>query len=195
MNSAGPSGPPPPKARACLRGRARRRATSPGHSSAGRGAVSYIDPANDRSIALARRLGAVLDEAAAVARRRRGARLSPPRTGGPCMTQAASFPWEAASTGPAAGLAAAICCADPRDHHHAPAPSCPAHRRFRCLCRDHDVEPRQPIGGPFTREEAWLDFSQLVAGWILRGFGLWAVETLRRGHARRLRHAQPRIRR
>ena len=28
------------------------------------GAVSYIDPANDRSIALARRMGAVLDEAA-----------------------------------------------------------------------------------------------------------------------------------
>ena len=27
------------------------------------------------------------------------------------------------------------------------------------------------IGGPFTDEEAWLDFNQCVAGWLLRGFG------------------------
>lgn len=25
------------------------------------------------------------------------------------------------------------------------------------------------IGGPLSREEAWLDFSQMVAGWVLRG--------------------------
>lgn len=27
-----------------------------------------------------------------------------------------------------------------------------------------------------TREEAWLDFSQMAAGWLLRGHGLWTVE-------------------
>ncbi len=27
------------------------------------------------------------------------------------------------------------------------------------------------IGGPLDREAAWLDFSQMVAGWVLRGFG------------------------
>ena len=27
------------------------------------------------------------------------------------------------------------------------------------------------IGGPFTAEDAWLDFNQCVAGWMLRGFG------------------------
>lgn len=27
------------------------------------------------------------------------------------------------------------------------------------------------IGGPFTPEDAWLDFNQIVAGWLLRGHG------------------------
>lgn len=31
------------------------------------------------------------------------------------------------------------------------------------------------IGGPLTREGAWLDFSQMVAGWVLRGYGAWSV--------------------
>ena len=33
------------------------------------------------------------------------------------------------------------------------------------------------VGGPLDREEAWLDFAQMVAGWMLRGHGLWSVET------------------
>jgi RimJ/RimL family protein N-acetyltransferase len=32
------------------------------------------------------------------------------------------------------------------------------------------------VGGPFDREEAWLDFAQMVAGWLLRGAGLWSIE-------------------
>ena len=31
------------------------------------------------------------------------------------------------------------------------------------------------IGGPFTREEAWLDFSQMAAGWVFRGFGSLSI--------------------
>jgi len=31
------------------------------------------------------------------------------------------------------------------------------------------------IGGPFNEEDAWLDFSQAVAGWVLRGVGYWTV--------------------
>jgi RimJ/RimL family protein N-acetyltransferase len=34
------------------------------------------------------------------------------------------------------------------------------------------------IGGPFTEVEAYADFCQGVAGWILRGAGMWTV-TLR----------------
>ena len=31
------------------------------------------------------------------------------------------------------------------------------------------------IGGPLEREAAWLDFSQMVASWVLRGFGALTV--------------------
>lgn len=31
------------------------------------------------------------------------------------------------------------------------------------------------IGGPLNREEAWLDFSQMIAGWVLRGFGSLSI--------------------
>ncbi|MES2144020.1 MAG: GNAT family N-acetyltransferase [Pseudomonadota bacterium] len=33
------------------------------------------------------------------------------------------------------------------------------------------------IGRPFTIEDAWDDFCRLSAGWLLRGHGIWAVET------------------
>ncbi len=32
------------------------------------------------------------------------------------------------------------------------------------------------IGGPYDPEEAWLDFCQMCAGWLLRGAGLWSVD-------------------
>ena len=31
------------------------------------------------------------------------------------------------------------------------------------------------IGGPFSEEDAWLDFAQCVASWPLRGIGAWTV--------------------
>ena len=31
------------------------------------------------------------------------------------------------------------------------------------------------IGGPFNEEDAWLDFAQAVAGWVLRGIGYWTI--------------------
>lgn len=31
------------------------------------------------------------------------------------------------------------------------------------------------IGGPMSQEDAWLDFNQLVAGWILRGHGALTI--------------------
>ncbi len=33
------------------------------------------------------------------------------------------------------------------------------------------------IGGPFTLEEAWLDFAQMTAGWIWRGYGALSIRT------------------
>ena len=32
------------------------------------------------------------------------------------------------------------------------------------------------IGGPYDPEDAWLDFCQMCAGWLLRGAGLWSVD-------------------
>ena len=32
------------------------------------------------------------------------------------------------------------------------------------------------IGGPFNDEDAWLDFCQVMAGWVLRGISGWALE-------------------
>ncbi len=31
------------------------------------------------------------------------------------------------------------------------------------------------IGGPMGEEDAWLDFAQTVASWVLRGIGYWTV--------------------
>lgn len=31
------------------------------------------------------------------------------------------------------------------------------------------------IGGPMTREDAWFDFIQLAASWMLHGFGGWTI--------------------
>ncbi|ROT99388.1 GNAT family N-acetyltransferase [Histidinibacterium lentulum] len=39
------------------------------------------------------------------------------------------------------------------------------------------------IGGPMSPEEAWLDFNQLVASWLLRGFGAFVLEERDTGRA------------
>ncbi|MCU4651297.1 GNAT family N-acetyltransferase [Roseibacterium sp. SDUM158016] len=31
------------------------------------------------------------------------------------------------------------------------------------------------LGGPLDREEAWADFTNYVAGWMLHGHGLWTI--------------------
>jgi RimJ/RimL family protein N-acetyltransferase len=94
------------------------------------------------------------------------------------MTQAASYPWEVASSGPAAGLAAAICAPIPTISTTRLRLRAPRITDFDAYAAITTSSRGSLIGGPFTREEAWLDFSQLVAGWILRGFGLWSVEML-----------------
>lgn len=36
-------------------------------------------------------------------------------------------------------------------------------------------ERARHMGGPFTAEEAFSDFAQAVAGWVLRGAGAWTI--------------------
>ncbi len=94
------------------------------------------------------------------------------------MTQPVAYPWEAASTGPAAALASAITAPIPAISTTRLRLRAPRIADFDAYATITTSSRGSLIGGPFTREEAWLDFSQLVAGWALRGFGLWTVETL-----------------
>ena len=40
------------------------------------------------------------------------------------------------------------------------------------LCDDR----AEHMGGPYSREEAWADFTQAIALWMLHGHGLWTID-------------------
>ncbi len=92
------------------------------------------------------------------------------------MTQVHPFPWEATPTGPAAALAAGISAAVPAIATTRLRLRAPRIADFEVYAEISTSARGSYIGGPFTREEAWLDFTQLVAGWLLRGHGLWSLE-------------------
>ncbi|MDI3336567.1 GNAT family N-acetyltransferase [Defluviimonas aestuarii] len=85
-------------------------------------------------------------------------------------------PWEQPPTGPAAALAGALSALIPVIET--------ARLRLRAprICDFDDWaaiecdERGRYIGGPMSREDAWLDFTQATATWLLRGHGLWTVE-------------------
>ncbi|MGL5010429.1 MAG: GNAT family N-acetyltransferase [Paracoccaceae bacterium] len=87
------------------------------------------------------------------------------------MTEA----WQLAPTGAAAGIAAAVAAVVPviettRLRLRAPViGDFPAYRAVFVSDRS------RYIGGPFTDEEAFGDFCQGVAGWMLRGAGMWTL--------------------
>ncbi len=69
---------------------------------------------------------------------------------------------------------------------HAAVPVIETERLVLRLPRISDWAVLEPIwtsdrsvhfGGPFTPEDAWLDFNQLVAGWVLRGHGALTITT------------------
>lgn len=47
---------------------------------------------------------------------------------------------------------------------------------FDPIAKHWESERTQYIGGPHTRENAWLVFSMDAAQWLLRGYGMWIVE-------------------
>jgi RimJ/RimL family protein N-acetyltransferase len=85
-------------------------------------------------------------------------------------------PWEMAATGAAGALAAGI------------ADRVPVLATGRLRLRAPQIADFQPyadilmsdraagLGGPFGRDGAWNDFCQAVAGWMLRGMGVWTIE-------------------
>ncbi|MEZ5732221.1 MAG: GNAT family N-acetyltransferase [Paracoccaceae bacterium] len=84
-------------------------------------------------------------------------------------------PWEQPATGPAATLAARL------------AELVPVLRTGRLILRAPVIgdfgtyadilmsDRAAGLGGPFDREGAWNDFCQAVAGWLLRGAGVWTI--------------------
>src|SRR5262249_54356501 len=47
---------------------------------------------------------------------------------------------------------------------------------YAAILADPEVTRYLRYGRPYTRSEAWQHLAALVGHWVLRGFGLWAVE-------------------
>ena len=85
-------------------------------------------------------------------------------------------PWERAPTGAAAALAASVAAAVPELVTPRLRLRAPRLADFAAYAAILTTERGAFVGGPMSREEAWHDFVQSVAGWQLRGHGTWAVE-------------------
>ena len=94
------------------------------------------------------------------------------------MTPAFAYPHEAPPTGAAAAFAARLQAMPPRLETP------------RLVLRAPMIEDFQPFAGimlsdraafmvgeaPYTRDNAWFEFTHCVAGWLLRGHGMWTIE-------------------
>lgn len=84
-------------------------------------------------------------------------------------------PWEVPSTGPAAALVARIAEHLPRLETERLVLRAPRIEDGPVYCAIF-LSDRWPHDDVPTEEDAWLDFNFLVASWLLRGFGIFAVE-------------------
>jgi RimJ/RimL family protein N-acetyltransferase len=90
------------------------------------------------------------------------------------MTEA----WLHAPTGKAAAIAAAVAAAVPvieTARLRLRAPVIGDYAAYRDVFRS---DRSRFIGGPFSEDDAFTDFCQGIAGWMLRGAGMWTL-TLR----------------
>jgi RimJ/RimL family protein N-acetyltransferase len=87
-----------------------------------------------------------------------------------------AHPWEHPSTGAAAALAAGVAARIPELETPRMRLRAPRIEDFSAYAAIATTERGVHIGGPMSRKAAWLDFAQLVAGWTLRGHGVWSVE-------------------
>ena len=85
-------------------------------------------------------------------------------------------PWETPPSGPAAVVAAGLAARIPALETERLRLRAPRIEAFDAYARIVAGPEGAHVGGPFDREEAWLDFAQMAAGWLLRGTGLWSVE-------------------
>jgi RimJ/RimL family protein N-acetyltransferase len=96
-----------------------------------------------------------------------GARLEEP---------AAPAAWERPAPGAAAEIAADIAARVPAITTSRLLLRAPRICDFEIYARIATTDRGLHIGGPMSRQEAWLDFLQMAAGWLMRGHGLWTVE-------------------
>jgi RimJ/RimL family protein N-acetyltransferase len=85
-------------------------------------------------------------------------------------------PWEAPPEGAAADIAGSVAAAVPELTTARLRLRAPRLADFDAYARIATGERGVHIGGPMARDEAWLDFAQMAAGWLLRGHGVWSVE-------------------
>jgi RimJ/RimL family protein N-acetyltransferase len=90
-------------------------------------------------------------------------------------------PWEAGPSGAAAAIARQVAAAVPELTTPRLRLRAPRLADFDVYARIATTERGRYIGGPVSRDEAFADFAEMVAGWMLRGHGLWAVERLADG--------------
>lgn len=86
-------------------------------------------------------------------------------------------PWSAAITPAMAAQASSLAAVVPTLRTERLVLRAPRLTDFAAYAAIFQSERAVHIGGPFTIENTWDDYSRLCAGWLLRGHGIWAVET------------------
>jgi RimJ/RimL family protein N-acetyltransferase len=86
-----------------------------------------------------------------------------------------SHPWEMPLGGPAAAVVDVIAGAIPVLRTERLILRAPRITDFDAYAAIFTSDRAVYMDGPYDREGAWADFTQAVAGWVLRGTGVWTV--------------------
>ncbi len=91
------------------------------------------------------------------------------------MSQTSAYPWTLPVPSQPAALAASLRALVPQlntDRLILRAPDLADFAAYEIIMA---ADIHSYMGGPFNTEDAWLDFNQGIAGWALRGQGMWTV--------------------
>ncbi|WP_425100824.1 GNAT family N-acetyltransferase [Tropicibacter sp. S64] len=94
------------------------------------------------------------------------------------MTTLAPMPCEEHRPGPGARAAARLCGKVPVLDTRRLQLRGPRIYDFKVYAKIYESERARFMGGPFTREQAWREFTNYTALWLLHGHGLWTIDAL-----------------
>ncbi|WP_136441939.1 GNAT family N-acetyltransferase [Pacificoceanicola onchidii] len=94
------------------------------------------------------------------------------------MTAVAQAPCEQHRPGPGARAAARLCGKVPVIDTRRLQLRGPRVYDFKAFAKIYESDRSIEMGGPFTREEAWQEFTNYTALWLLHGHGLWTIDAL-----------------